>query len=585
MANKGEANMLVSSLWSDALDRLRPNLRRPLRHALSVIVGFFLVVAAQLNALAAETIFTSRAAFEASLGAFRTITFEPDQGFSGGLLPWFDEGRIQTRSQLGEYDGPASIVRYSGSANQVLVGNEVIGLQPNSNVRLLFSEPQFALGFDALGVRQSLVVDVNYLDNSTSQHIFDTSDEASDLFFGLRSDVGFRDVFIMGANRDDPNNPGEQPNHIDNLTLIPEPRSALLLFAGAMALVLAKRRLSLAVALILCCPALATAQAPHQFTSLGVEFFPQRISDSGQVVGHDRTNFTPALLWESGVFTDLGPGAAQDINDEGQILLSVPRVGDGRPTPAILQNGVTTRLPVPPWNGDFRHYYDMNASGHVVGQALERAFLWANGQLTYLDSTFGNLPSSSYAINDAGKVVGRAGNAGFLWEQGIVTLLPDTAMDINNRGQVLLMSSVWENGQVTPLPLLPLLPGSIPEATTFQAQAINERGQVVARQTEQYFIDPESGNGARYRNLLWDPVLGSQDLASLVGDEIKELDFALVTDINSAGQIVGVRENEAFLLTPVPEPSSVLLLVCAGILVVAVRWSTRRATVKAGRDR
>ncbi len=108
----------------------------------------------------------------------------------------------------------------------------------------------------------------------------------------------------------------------------------------------------------------------------------------------------------------------------------------------------------------------MNASGHVVGQALDRAFLWANDRLTYLDSTFAGQHSSAYAINDAGQVVGRA-NTGFFWDQGNVTLLPDTAMDINNRDQVLLLSSVWEGGNVTPIPLLPLLPGSIPEAPIF----------------------------------------------------------------------------------------------------------------------
>ncbi len=66
------------------------------------------------SATAAETIFTGRGAFEAALGTFRVITFEPDQGFSVGLLPSFDGGRIQTRSELGEYFGPASIITVFG---------------------------------------------------------------------------------------------------------------------------------------------------------------------------------------------------------------------------------------------------------------------------------------------------------------------------------------------------------------------------------------------------------------------------------------------------------------------------------------
>ncbi len=525
----------------------------------------------------AETIFTSRAAFEDSLPTFRVITFEPDQGFTVGLLPSFDGGRIVTRSELGPYFGPAGIITYPDATNQVLVGHEVVGPQPNSNVRLLFAETQFAIGFDSIGAGESTVVDVEYLDGSTSEHIFDANDPVRGPFFGLRSDIGFRDVFIMGANRNDPNNPGEQSNHIDNLTLIPEPWSAALFIAGGLALVLLRHRVVrriLAAVLIACLPSSAFADSTHRFISLGTDFYPYRISDSGQVVGRGaERGFGPALVWENGVFRNVGVGEAQDINDAGQVLLSIPLVGDGRPTPRIWENGVAAPLPIPAWHSDFRHFYDMNASGHVVGQALDRAFLWANNQLTYLDSTFGGQASSAYAINDAGQVIGRA-STGFLWDQGNVTQLPETAMDINNRGQVLLLSSVWEDGTLTPIPLLPLLPGSIPEATEFRAEAINDRGQVVARQTEKYLIDPESGLGARYRNLLWDPVLGSQDLTSLVGDDPLEWGFALVNDINSAGQIVGIRENEAFLLTPVPEPSSGwLLVVGAGLVMVVSRRS------------
>jgi uncharacterized membrane protein len=237
-------------------------------------------------------------------------------------------------------------------------------------------------------------------------------------------------------------------------------------------------------------------------------------------------------------------------------VLAAPRAGDGRNAPHLWQNGTTTPLPIPPWNSDFRHFYDMNSSGHVVGQALDRAFLWADDRLIYLDSSFAGQSSSAYAINDAGKVVGLAGATGFLWDQGAVTLLPDTAMDINKRDQVLLLSAVWERGTATPLPLLPLLPGSSLEMTTLRAEAINDRGQVVARQHELYFIDVESGYGARDRSFLWDPILGARDLAELVGESQHDWTFAIVTDINSAGQIVGWGENGGFLLTPVPEPAA-----------------------------
>jgi uncharacterized membrane protein len=310
--------------------------------------------------------------------------------------------------------------------------------------------------------------------------------------------------------------------------------------------------------------------APYVYTSLGIDFRPYRISESGQVVGAAEFGRNPALLWRDGVVEVLGPGAAQAINNAGDIVISAPRPGDGYLAAHLWQSGTTTPLPIPPWGSDFRHFYDMNASSHVVGQAQERAFLWADDRLIYLDSSFAGRPSSAYAINDADKVVGTAGATGFLWEQGAVTLLPYTAMDINNRDQVLLFSSVWESGAETPISMLPLLPGSSPEMTTFRAEAINDRGQVVATQRELYFIDVESGYGSRDRSFLWDPVLGSRDLAELVGQSPQDWTFTVVTDINSAGQIVGWGDNGGFLLTPIPEPCGAALVACAAVLLATV---------------
>ncbi len=234
-----EANMFLfderSALNLTTIDR------GAFERILIAAMGLLIVILPSVPVMAAETLFTSRAAYETALGAFRVITFEPDQGFSVGLLPSFDGGRIQTRSELGNHVGPASIIDY-GDPNQVLVGTEEVGPQPNSNVRLLFSEPQFAIGFDAIGARETVVIDVTYLDNSTSQHIFDGGDINPSPFFGLLSDIGFRDVFIMGANRGDPNNPGEQPNHIDNLTLISEPSTGALITVVCLTVLTLRRK-------------------------------------------------------------------------------------------------------------------------------------------------------------------------------------------------------------------------------------------------------------------------------------------------------------------------------------------------------
>jgi len=312
-------------------------------------------------------------------------------------------------------------------------------------------------------------------------------------------------------------------------------------------------RLAMAVMLVVCSAAAASAQLTYRFIDLVPDFYPYRISEAGLIVGRgpQRGN-GPALLWQNGMTTDLGEGEAQDVNSQGQVLLSIPLAGDGRPAPHVWQNGIATPLAIPPWNSDFRHYYAMNSSGQVVGQALDRAFLWSNGQLIYLDATFAGENNSAYAINDIGQIVGRAGSNGFLWDHGAVTLLPDSAMDVNNSGQVLGESSIWHGGNVTDLPPLPLLAGSIADMWTLRGQAINALGQVVANQTEQYLIDEESGQGTRHRMLLWDSVRGSYDLNDLAADADFALAGSFVADINAAGQIVGYSGNGGFLLTPVP---------------------------------
>ena len=71
------------------------------------------------------------------------------------------------------------------------------------------------------------------------------------------------------------------------------------------------------------------ADSPYVFTSLGVDFYPYRISESGQVVGAGEFGRNPALLWHDGVVETLGPGAAHAINNAGDIVISAPRPGDG----------------------------------------------------------------------------------------------------------------------------------------------------------------------------------------------------------------------------------------------------------------
>jgi probable HAF family extracellular repeat protein len=84
------------------------------------------------------------------------------------------------------------------------------------------------------------------------------------------------------------------------------------------------------------------------------------INDKGQVVGRSGNN---AFLWQNGVFTDLGPGAAFNINNNGFVI------GDT----FLWHNGVRTPLAnLLPANSGWQitQARDINDAGAIVGTGL-----------------------------------------------------------------------------------------------------------------------------------------------------------------------------------------------------------------------
>ena len=128
-----------------------------------------------------------------------------------------------------------------------------------------------------------------------------------------------------------------------------------------------------------------------------------------------------AFFWENGKLTDLGQvawtGWQIAINNRGQVAGSRD---NGRSGPA------------PP-----------NPQRH-------RAFLWANGQMSYLHTPRGAVGSNAYAINDLGQVVGTCefglGSHACLWEGGKVTDLGFLATDPG--GADAIPRSLNELGQI-----------------------------------------------------------------------------------------------------------------------------------------
>lgn len=300
------------------------------------------------------------------------------------------------------------------------------------------------------------------------------------------------------------------------------------------------------------------------------------------------------------VVTDLGAFGPTDINNHGAIVGGSPTI------PLMYQNGTFTRLT------GMNAAYAVNDLGHVVGDEFlvgghMRAVMWNNGQITRLYAPPGRPYSTAYGVNSSDRVVGTwddlwANNVvgGFVWENGVNT---DTgygkAYGVNEHGDYVGGADtsgsayVVRDGQVTFLTLDPA-----PKASC--AYAINDMGQAA--------VQANYGGGVR-KAYLWDLTTGGtveirqpgsysdvlprainnsgvvvgnsygypatrafvwsngtfEYLASLV-DPSDGWVFYTAMGINDQGQIVGSGEHNGksagYLLTPVPEPSALISLLC-----------------------
>ena len=319
---------------------------------------------------------------------------------------------------------------------------------------------------------------------------------------------------------------------------------------------------------------------PYRLDWLGQEFYPLAMNDRGQVVGYTAAHRGegPALLWQDGVTTVLGPGEAHDINNAGRIVMRP--YGDAPPAVVREPDGSLTPVNVArSWGSDFRHQYSINDRGQVVGMERlagatsdGRAFVWENGRVTYIDPGQPEAPAhaAAHAVNNQGAAAGWWSTqintgGGFVWQDGTVTRFASPAVSINDAGQVLTLNAdVWHDGTTTVLPRMPVLPVTDEEAgVQLKPAEINNLGQVAGHQWELFLVDVESGYGSIERAFLWDEAGGTRDLNALMGlfpDARNQLPLAVPLDVNNVGQIVGYGPQGAWLLTPVPEPGVAALI-------------------------
>jgi len=203
----------------------------------------------------------------------------------------------------------------------------------------------------------------------------------------------------------------------------------------------------------------------------GPDAFAQYVNASGQVVGFSYIDSIPndttgiptvhVFSWEDGRMRDLGNlggtfGAADDINDRGQVVGFMNMPGDQSQHPFLWDRGRLADLGT--FGGANGEATWLNDSGEVVGWAyfpgdkVRHAFIWRHGLKKDLAPPPGDMCSIAFGINSEAQVVGTSGVChGALhavqWENGRATDLNTVigprsplqlvyALSINDRGEI-----------------------------------------------------------------------------------------------------------------------------------------------------
>ncbi len=323
------------------------------------------------------------------------------------------------------------------------------------------------------------------------------------------------------------------------------------------------------------------------------------INDSGQIVGYSASadyRYQRAFLYSGSTMTDLGRldggtvAMAKGINNSGQVVGMSSTAGSANGHAFLYSGSTMVDLGT---NGGVQSVANaINNRGHLVGSFQESdgcyyGFLY-DGSQTFELPVLGGIYTRGTAkgINDSGQIIGYSypasggGGHAFLYSDSTITDLGtlggtmSQANGINNSGQVVGMSYLagaqgyhaflYSGSTMTDL-------GTVGGIYTFASQAmdINDSGQIVGRCHADN--SPSNTHAFIYSN-------GTMtDLNTLI-EPNSGWTLSDATAINNSGWIVGygidpTGHRGAFLLTPVPEPSTFVFI---GVAAVSLAVHTHR---------
>lgn len=260
--------------------------------------------------------------------------------------------------------------------------------------------------------------------------------------------------------------------------------------------------------------------------------------------------------------------------------------------------------------GSYGRASDINDSGYIAGTSANMACRWdSNGNRSNIGVAPGDSSSKSVGINNLGQVAGRSYPSGapsqqFLWTEGVgMTVLPvpgaDNAQvyDVDDHGNV--VGFVYNSQGVSRTALWNastdwnLVGNALPGYEKERPVAMSDNGMYIAGYASHQF-NPGTA-------FIWDTTSGLRQLPTLGGGDseasgvnnlgqvvgiangqaclwkdgvVYDLSALLpsdsgwtlngASDINDSGWIVGVGTyqgvEQAFVLVPVPEPSSIIAI-------------------------